>query len=438
MKKIISLILALVMVMALAVGASAESTSGTITITPPAGIDATDTNTYTYDIYKVFDASGNGTSISYKLVSGKTTAPAGFTVDTAGNVSYTGSSTTDQLTADDIAAIAAYVTESDKVATVEATGSSNAVASNLSNGYYYITTATGSAVTITSTNPDAEVNNKNTVPTLTKSADKTTAAFGEEVTYTVNVNIPATANAEIVVHDTMTGLTYVDSSASAKSAETTVNVAAAKSSSCDCTMEFTLSKDDVKTYAGKTVVITYKATVDADENVATNEAYLTCAGFTSTKDTTEVKNYQIDVYKYTGSDDVKTGLAGAGFVLKNENGKYYKLTDDGIVSWVDSADAITPDLTGENNNFTVTFKGLANGIYTLIEKTVPAGYNRANDETITIDNADKTGDAKIEVLNQTGSELPSTGGMGTTLFYVIGGLLMASAAVLLITKKKMS
>ena len=44
----------------------------------------------------------------------------------------------------------------------------------------------------------------------------------------------------------------------------------------------------------------------------------------------------------------------------------------------------------------------------------------------------------IKVLNQTGTELPSTGGMGTTLFYVVGGLLVAVAVVLLVTKKKMS
>ena len=74
--------------------------TGSITITPPDGVDTT--QTITYKIYKVFDADGNGSAISYKLVSGKTTAPAGFTVDTAGNVTYAGTAGATELTQADI------------------------------------------------------------------------------------------------------------------------------------------------------------------------------------------------------------------------------------------------------------------------------------------------------------------------------------------------
>ena len=88
MKKIIALLLATVMVMAMGISVFAAGT-GSITITPPDDVD-TDV-AITYNIYKVFDAdaSADGSKISYKLVNGKTTAPAGFTVDTAGNVTYT-------------------------------------------------------------------------------------------------------------------------------------------------------------------------------------------------------------------------------------------------------------------------------------------------------------------------------------------------------------
>ena len=68
--------------------------------------------------------------------------------------------------------------------------------------------------------------------------------------------------------------------------------------------------------------------------------------------------------------------------------------------------------------------------------------------TATIDQTTKVGTATVtygngatgtvEIENNTGTELPSTGGVGTTIFYVIGGLLMAVAVVLLVTKKKMS
>ena len=165
LKNLFAAALTLVVAMALSVTAFAAGT-GSITITPPEDVDPD--ATITYKIYKVFDADGNGDAISYKLVDGKTTAPAGFTVDTAGNVTYTGTSTNDELTAADIAAIAAYVTDDDLVATVTSTDGAKAVAENLPNGYYYITTTTGTVVTIDSTNPNAEVDDKNVVPGVDK------------------------------------------------------------------------------------------------------------------------------------------------------------------------------------------------------------------------------------------------------------------------------
>ena len=85
-------------------------------------------------------------------------------VDGAGNVSYSGTGTDGQLTQTDIDAIAAYVANDVPVATVTSTGGAAAVAENLPNGYYYITTTTGTVVTIDSTNPSAQVEDKNIVP----------------------------------------------------------------------------------------------------------------------------------------------------------------------------------------------------------------------------------------------------------------------------------
>ncbi len=92
--------------------------------------------------------------------------------------------------------------------------------------------------------------------------------------------------------------------------------------------------------------------------------------------------------------------------------------------------------------------GIGDGQYSLIESKAPNGYNRVEDPIkFTVNNgyisyAEKTGieaeTEAIEVLNNTGAELPETGGIGTTIFYIVGGLLMVGAAVILVTRKKVS
>ena len=76
--------------MALSLTLVGSAMAGTITITPPTGVASDAVNTY--NVYKVFDAVYSASGISYKLVDGKTTAPAGFSVDSAGNVTYDGTS----------------------------------------------------------------------------------------------------------------------------------------------------------------------------------------------------------------------------------------------------------------------------------------------------------------------------------------------------------
>ena len=111
-----------------------------------------------------------------------------------------------------------------------------------------------------------------------------------------------------------------------------------------------------------------------------------------------------------------------------------------------------------NESGVLTFEGLGTGSYTIKELVAPDGYNLLKDEiTITIEDAAnatganwtvKKGDKSLEadgnnlysltVENNSGSELPSTGGMGTTIFYVLGGLMVLAAGVLLVTRKRMS
>lgn len=181
-----------------------------------------------------------------------------------------------------------------------------------------------------------------------------------------------------------------------------------------------------------------------------------------------VFTYELDVTKYLGDEHTlanATDGTKAGFKLSNADGKW--ATVDGnlrITGWVDDVAAATEVTTDANGIF--KFVGLDDGTYTLRETTTPTGYNTMADLDLTIgattENnqtwAGKASDAlsAIEltmnstntagdvnegtvngsITNQKGSSLPSTGGIGTTMFYVGGGVLVAGAGVLLITKKR--
>lgn len=429
MKRFATILLALVMILSLTIGAAAAS----ITITPPTVPEEAELGKVTYTAYKVFDATISGTNVAYTIDEAN---PFYDVIKDSGYFTLTKVNDTttyiveknDNYTDATAKTLAGQLNEvSGKVVagTVTTTGGAQATL-ELDDGYYLITSTLGDAL-ILDTTMDNTINTKNDFPTMEKTADKETADMGDTITYTITVVIPETATGTIVVHDTMTGLEFVKMTA--PTSGVTVNTNPAD----DCTVEFTIDADTVA--AGGTVTITYEAIITAD--VANNEAYAQDDEYKTVPDEVNVYNYKFDVYKWATQDGEKKGLEGAGFVLKNSEGKYYNLTD-GVVTWVDDIEDATEYVTSEENNYTVTFAGLANGTYTLVEKTVPTGYNAMQDQTVVIENADKTGETKIEVENKTGSELPSTGGMGTTLFYLFGGILVLASVVLLVTKKRMT
>jgi LPXTG-motif cell wall-anchored protein len=109
-----------------------------------------------------------------------------------------------------------------------------------------------------------------------------------------------------------------------------------------------------------------------------------------------------------------------------------------------------------NPDGTLNFEGLGAGTYTIKETVVPEGYTKAQDVTVvitfnnttqkftaTVNGTATTADAAtnlfpVDVVNVAGNVLPTTGGIGTTLFYIIGGVLVAAAAVLLVTRRRMN
>lgn len=456
-KKIVSLCLAMVMCLGLSVTAASAAGTGTGKITVN---KAQVGNTYT--LYKVFDAASSGDGISYKLVSGKTTAPEGFTVDSVGNVTYNGKGLNgdmNKLTADDIEAIAGYVSDSDVVETKTAE-SDTVEFTGLTDGYYYITTTTGTLVTINSVkNKTATVEDKNEAPVIDKKSDESAtdakqdiAGVGDSVPFTATIDVKKGAK-NYVFKDTMKNMKF------AKGAEIKVSVGGTEVAASDNTYKLATTEDTlliefnnewIKSQAGKQITIKYSAIITSDAlttTPATNEAKLEygngATNISTPSEVVKVYNATITVNKKDGNNN--SPLAGAFFVLQNSEGKYYKAikdTDGKItgIEWVERENADVLETTTDNN-CTIEFKGLDNGVYTLIETKAPDGYNTAEDKTITIEdgnyNPDNLHQTK-DVMNLRGTQLPSTGGMGTTIFYVVGGIMVLGAAVLMVTKRRVN
>lgn len=182
-----------------------------------------------------------------------------------------------------------------------------------------------------------------------------------------------------------------------------------------------------------------------------------------------VFTYELDVTKYLGNEETKADAEDgtkAGFKLGNADGSKWATVDGNlrITGWVDDVAAATEVTTDATGIF--KFIGLDDGTYTLRETTTPTGYNTMADLALTIgattvnnqtwagtasdalsaieltmNSTNTAGDVNKgtvngSITNQKGSSLPSTGGIGTTMFYVGGGVLVAGAGVLLITKKR--
>ena len=482
-------------------GATNTAWSGTgpasITITLPTQ-QVAPTGTTTYEIYKVFDATsagGTSTAIAYQLIDGKT-APvtatdnlSKFDVDTAGNIHFYSRSsasadwaldtTTTELSAGMIAAIASYVSSTPVCTAVVPTGDTSVTVAGLEYGYYYIGTSTGTAVTVDSTNPNASVQDKNVIPPVVKSAGtqydaaslKAIAAVGTSQSFTAQITKTHGA-VNLVFTDTMTNMTYNGDVAITVSAGTAPTAAQALVDTTATGFTVTFDNDYIAGLAdGTTITLKYSGKITSDAlsvNPATNKATLTSGdGNTSTSEEVKVYNAKFTVSKEDGN---KQPLAGAGFVIKNSEGKYYKLNaataavaDDPDTPENEAVAATTASITwyaletnetlaqaieagkvteykSDSTGAVQAFTGLADGTYTLVESTTPAGYNTAADYSFTIKGNDYT-TANLEqsttVVNKSGTELPSTGGIGTTIFYVVGSIMVVAAGVLLVTKKRM-
>lgn len=165
-------------------------------------------------------------------------------------------------------------------------------------------------------------------------------------------------------------------------------------------------------------------------------------GDTSVSDTASVFTLGAFGFKYFVNPQTlqDTPLGGAGFVLMNSDGEYY-VVENNVVSWMSEEELAaagkeaTIEYSDANGNF--DFYGIAAGTYSLVEKVVPAGYTGITDPvSVTVSRAVETSTVRIENVKGSAGQLPSTGGMGTTIFYAVGGVLVIGALSLLIVRKR--
>lgn len=476
-RKLASLLLALVMVFALAVTVAAEGTGtaetakGSITVDNPI-------KGQTYTAYKIFDVvydaakehysyTIDNTSEWFGTVSVYATKAHGLTLTRVGVTTYV-VTTGNGFSAPDFAvALKGNVTGK----TGEAlTGDANAVSvSNLALGYYFVSSGTGALCNLTTTNPTVTIHDKNDMP-FEKTDNKVSADVGETVNYTITGKVPDTTGFDTYIYlitDTMSeGLTFQkdvkvsigETEITADTVTTWINYKPAAESATG--FELTIPVKSYQNQVGAEILVTYSALVNenAVAKISKNSATLTYSNnpsdSTETDTTTTVEETvytsKIVINKYE-TDKPGTMLPGAEFVLfRNDDALYAAVWDDiqyyrwnedtKTVSWVDDiADAtkVTTDNKGE-----AFFKGLADDTYYLVETKAPAGYNPLTAPVLVTVAGSSTDTTKLsvtaEVENKTGTTLPSTGGVGTTVFYVLGAVLVLGAVVLLVTKKRMN
>ena len=491
-RKLASLLLALVMVFALATTAFAKDVTvadgkGSITISNAAKGE-------TYTIYKLFDAtvSADKTSIAYTG-----TVPGSlsdyFTADANGYISATEAAKNGESMSDGLRNALKAWTET-AIAASTATSDGSALKFNgLLLGYYVVTTSQGEQlISVDSTMPDVTIVDKNSSSpsNLTKTASSNDVSIGDTVTYTVsfktsNYDGAGEAAKEIVsytIEDTLPEFLKDVTVTSISVNNDVIQDQTGATPQFDSNKKIVIDwYDEVNKQFlynnGATVTITYTAVVteqaDIDGAGNTNQVTLTWTtegadqpGPGKIEENETIFTYAIALKKVNNEG---TALPGAVF----EFPFYVKSTADAngayIYAGTTAGEGLTNQITTPDSGVIVV-KGVKSGSYEIKEVTAPAGYNKltapvtveavktSSTSTHTTVYLDKDGnvvdvsakeiEVKVDidtiaatavvVVNKAGTELPSTGGMGTTVFYVLGAVLVLGAVVLLVTKKRMN
>ena len=448
MKKFFVILLSAMLMLSLAVPAMA-ATNDSITINSAKVGE-------TYKIYKLFDLvvddAENPSKYSYTI----TTGWADFFASSDDGGQYVTVENGYVTAISDAAALAKaaanWASKPSELESIKA-DSTTVVFDALENGYYLITSTLGtlamtettpdkSDVTITEKNPEDTITKKVKEDSTGEYGNSNDAQIGDTVEFKSTITLYS-GTRNVKVTDTMdSGLTYNKDAAIADLNEGTDytieetdsgfvitftdSYLNGLSDTTELTLTYTatLNENAIKTDTNGTVIV--------DQN---NKIVLTYGDKQTVEHTTITTTHKFSVFKHaTSSND---NLADAVFQLK-KNGT--------VVSLIKiDANNYRVAKTGETG--VDTFTTVANGDiviwgvdsdsdYTLLETAAPNGYNKlAKEVEVTVDAGNAT---RVDVENKSGTELPSTGGMGTTIFYIVGGIMVVGAVILLITKKRMS
>ena len=486
-RKLLAMVLALMMVMSLATIAFA-ATTGTV---------KNDTDR-TYKAYQIFSGTqADGSAVLGDIVWGNGINAEAFLTELKKIEAFK-----DCETAADVAAALKGVADKSDTAKAFAnlaakhlTDTATDVAANetatLDSGYYLLVdTSTGNAAqnpALLQVTNDTTINitDKSGAPSVDKTiqgeGDAAEGSIGDTFTFVLTATMPTTFEGydsyKVVFEDTMSkGLTYVEGSIQVPTGFTHDVV-----KNADGTTSITVTNanvlDDGVT-AGATLTVTYQATLNSEAVVGSagnpntvKLAYSNDPNWNGepeqepTKETPEDKvvvfTFELDVTKVDG--DTQKNLADAKFKLENAGGKWATVDANGkLTGWADTKDAGSVLTSDANGLFEII--GLDQGTYKLHEIEAPAGYNLLKDPitivitatvtdtettqeltalTIKVGDNTENGDVTTGVVtttveNNSGATLPETGGMGTTMFYIFGAVLMIGAAVLLVTKRRMN
>ena len=484
-KKIAAIMFAFMMVVSMSCKVKADegtssTTKGTITISNAIPGQ-------TYKIYKILDLESYSTNVvkgeekgnfAYKpssewanFIKGENVKDKYFTFD-GEYVSWK-----ENASVEEFAKLALdYAKTNSKANQGSVTASSTPVQfTGLGLGYYLVDSSVGTLCSLDTTKPAATIQEKNGVPSVDKiitsggvvSADgkSNSASIGDTVNFKTTITAQPGAQ-NYVLHDKMTdGLTFNNTvevkkgKSTVESSKYTLNTTGL-TDGCAFEIEFTQDFCDTLN-ANDTITVTYSAVLNEKAEIGnvdnnTNETWLKYGDSKNTQHkTTTTKTFEMNVFKFykdKKNSDTETGLAGATFKLTKdskdaENISFVKTSDksaaEDVYRVAKTGETVTTITSPKSGKFTI--QGLGAGTYFLTETKQPDGYNKLakpvkveikDNGEIFVDDSKTANIGDVKVENKSGTVLPSTGGAGTTMIYLVGAVLVLGSGVVLATKRR--